>query len=35
MGDKNPKKLKKLKKVVDKTTAEPTTESISGKKQKK
>jgi len=37
MGDKNPNKLKKKKKIVEKVTAQPTigTETISAKKPKK
>jgi len=37
MGDKNPNKLKKKKKIVEKVTAQPTiaTETVSVKKAKK
>lgn len=35
MGDKNPKKMKKKKKAVDKVIAEVTTEIVPGKKLKK
>lgn len=35
MGDKNPNKLKKKKKVVEKVTVQPTAETVSVKKPKK
>ena len=37
MGDKNPKKLKKKKKIVEKVTVQPTTviETVTAKKPKK